>query len=267
MIPRKIPHHISTLSFTRILGTIALVIFSFSISTVTYADLGYTPPTCYNGQISCRTENMLGQGPLHDCVSTQVCDERKARALSAATAACLPPKGFCRIPGGDLIGGSLPQCWTRDECANAGIRLSSCDSASCEVRGEFVLSSSAQNNPTQPAAQQNTGNQTQPPTVISPAGNPAAQNAPPPASGGGKTLRSFVEGDLVGLVDGSIVPFMYMLAFLFFIYGIARSFFSSDEEKRKNGRQFALWGIIGLAVLFTVWGLVKLLLSILTGGA
>ncbi len=34
-----------------------------------------------------------------------------------------------------------------------------------------------------------------------------------------------------------------------------------DETKRAEGRQFVLWGILGLVVLFSVWALVNILLS------
>ena len=36
--------------------------------------------------------------------------------------------------------------------------------------------------------------------------------------------------------------------------------FESDEEaKREQGKQFMLWGIVALAVMLSVWGLVHLL--------
>jgi len=41
-------------------------------------------------------------------------------------------------------------------------------------------------------------------------------------------------------------------------------FFSKDNEtKRTEGRQFIFWGILGMVVLFSVWGFVNLLLSTL----
>lgn len=77
------------------------------------------------------------------------------------------------------------------------------------------------------------------------------------------TFASLVNGKIVPIIDGSIVPLLYALAFLFFIIGVARFFFASGEESREKGKQFAFWGIIGFVVLFSVWGLVKLLLSII----
>ncbi len=80
------------------------------------------------------------------------------------------------------------------------------------------------------------------------------------------TFAQFVNEYLVGVVDGVIMPLLYTLAFFFFIYGVARLFFSDNDEKRTEGKKFAFWGIIGLVVLFAVWGIVKLFLDVLTGG-
>lgn len=70
---------------------------------------------------------------------------------------------------------------------------------------------------------------------------------------------------IVPFVDGALIPLLYALAFLFFLIGVVRFLFSMEEEKRKEGKQFVLWSLIGLFVLFAVWGLVRVLLSILVG--
>ena len=80
------------------------------------------------------------------------------------------------------------------------------------------------------------------------------------------SFNQFVNGYVVGAVDGYIMPLLYALAFLFFVSGVARLFFSDSDEKRNEGKSFALWGIIGLVVMFAVWGIVKIVLKILTGG-
>ena len=79
----------------------------------------------------------------------------------------------------------------------------------------------------------------------------------------GMSFESFVNGKIVPLVDGAIVPLMYALAFLFFLFGVARYFFADGEENREKGKKFAFWGIIAFVVLFSVWGIVKLLLSVI----
>lgn len=67
--------------------------------------------------------------------------------------------------------------------------------------------------------------------------------------------------DIVEFVNASVIPLFYTLAFLFFIIGMVRFFFLGGEENREKGRQFMLWGIIGFVVMFSVWGIVRLLLA------
>lgn len=82
--------------------------------------------------------------------------------------------------------------------------------------------------------------------------------------GGGTTFREWANGPVTVFVDW-LVRLLYAIAFLFFLYGMARFFFSTNEENRKKGREFAIWGIIGFVVLFGLWGIVKVLLSLLGG--
>ena len=82
-----------------------------------------------------------------------------------------------------------------------------------------------------------------------------------PLAAGAATFREFVNEEVVPLGD-AVISLFYGLAFLFFIFGMFRFFFSSDQEHREKGKSFALWGIIGLVVLFGVWGFVKILLSV-----
>ena len=84
------------------------------------------------------------------------------------------------------------------------------------------------------------------------------------------TFAQFVSGTdgtfgVIGLINSVIVPVIFALAFLVFIYGVVKYFFihGGDEAKRAEGRQFMLWGILGLVVLFSIWGFVNLLLSTL----
>lgn len=74
-----------------------------------------------------------------------------------------------------------------------------------------------------------------------------------------------VTEDIVELVNTSVVPLFYALAFLLFLYGMVRFFFFGGEENRAKGKTFMLWGIIGFVVMFSVWGIVRLLMTALPG--
>ena len=57
-----------------------------------------------------------------------------------------------------------------------------------------------------------------------------------------------------------VMRFLFILATVSFIWGIIQYFLNAEnEEKRKKGKQFMLWGIIALFVMVSVWGLVGVL--------
>lgn len=68
---------------------------------------------------------------------------------------------------------------------------------------------------------------------------------------------------IIGVINGIIVPILFAVAFLFFLYGVIKYFFlnSDSEADRTKGRNFVLWGVIGFAVILSVWGLVNLVLN------
>ena len=68
---------------------------------------------------------------------------------------------------------------------------------------------------------------------------------------------------VVGLLNVVVVPVIFALAFLVFVWGVVNYFIlnAGDETKRAEGRAFVLWGLLGMVLLFSVWGFVNLLLS------
>jgi len=59
-----------------------------------------------------------------------------------------------------------------------------------------------------------------------------------------------------------LIPFVIGLTVLFFLWGIFKLVFSAkDSDARAEARGYIIWGIIGLAVMVSVWGLVNLLTS------
>jgi len=73
--------------------------------------------------------------------------------------------------------------------------------------------------------------------------------------------------DLASLIDWatcllmqSVVPLLVALSLAGFVYGVIKFFMNPDnEEKKKNGKSFMLWGIISLFVIVSIWGLVGIL--------
>ncbi len=62
------------------------------------------------------------------------------------------------------------------------------------------------------------------------------------------------------IINRSIIPLIFGLATLLFIWGVVKFVLNTDNEsEREKGKEFMIWGIIALTVMITVWGIVNLL--------
>ena len=79
-----------------------------------------------------------------------------------------------------------------------------------------------------------------------------------PVSANPTTLTG-VASTILYLINFVIVPVIFAIAFLVFLYGAAKSYiFSQGEEAGvKEGHQLMLWGLIGFVVMISIWGLVN----------
>ncbi|HYE23298.1 MAG TPA: hypothetical protein VEA92_02505 [Candidatus Paceibacterota bacterium] len=98
---------------------------------------------------------------------------------------------------------------------------------------------------------------------------PALAFAQTPATGGNSdfTLEpvSGIVEEILSFVDSTVVPAIFAIAFLVFIWGVYTYFIQggASEEKRSEGKQLVFWGLIGFFVMFSVWGLVNILVGTL----
>ncbi len=67
-------------------------------------------------------------------------------------------------------------------------------------------------------------------------------------------------GTVIGFINDWLVPVLIAIAFIVFLWGVFNYFIlgAADADKRKEGREFVLWGIIGFVIIFSLWGLVNL---------
>ena len=79
---------------------------------------------------------------------------------------------------------------------------------------------------------------------------------------------------LSGLIDmfvnilQRIIPLLGAVAFFLFIYGVARFIRSSGSEKElKDSKNIIIWGIVGLFVLMSIWGIISFMKSELGFGS
>ena len=65
---------------------------------------------------------------------------------------------------------------------------------------------------------------------------------------------------ITAIINNAIIPLIFALAVVMFVWGVVQYVINSDEEaKKEKGRQFMLWGLIALTVMVSVWGLVRIL--------
>lgn len=63
---------------------------------------------------------------------------------------------------------------------------------------------------------------------------------------------------IISIIFYLFLPALISIAFITFLWGVFKYFIlgADDETARATGRQFVLWGLIGLAIIMSVWGLV-----------
>lgn len=63
----------------------------------------------------------------------------------------------------------------------------------------------------------------------------------------------------IGQLLNAVVPLLIALAVVYFVWGVVAYVISDDEEAKSKGRDRIIYGIIGLAVIIAMWGLVRIL--------
>ncbi|XKT74179.1 MAG: pilin [Patescibacteria group bacterium UBA2163] len=72
------------------------------------------------------------------------------------------------------------------------------------------------------------------------------------------TLNDILQ-TIAGLIDLA-TPIVVALALLYFFWGLAQYILNAgDENKKKEGREIMIWGIIALFVMVSIWGIVNVI--------
>lgn len=62
------------------------------------------------------------------------------------------------------------------------------------------------------------------------------------------------------------IPVLIVLAILYFIWGVIQYVIAGDEEAKAGARSQIIYGLIGVAVIAGVWGLVNIILGSIGAG-
>lgn len=63
-----------------------------------------------------------------------------------------------------------------------------------------------------------------------------------------------------------IIYFLFALALLYFLYGVLELIRNAEsDEARKVGQQHILWGVIGMFIMVSFWGIMHLICNTILG--
>lgn len=66
---------------------------------------------------------------------------------------------------------------------------------------------------------------------------------------------------IINIINTVLVPLIFAVAFLVFIYGVFMYFIANSEDAKEKGKNLMLYGLIGFFVMVSVWGLVNILVG------
>lgn len=76
-----------------------------------------------------------------------------------------------------------------------------------------------------------------------------------------------VANTIVGFINMVIKVVAVGAVILFFSWLVQFIYNAGDENKIKQGRSFLLWGLLGLFILFSLWGILTLMCETFLGSA
>ena len=66
------------------------------------------------------------------------------------------------------------------------------------------------------------------------------------------------------VIINPLIILLFVLAVVYFVYGLVRYLLSPDnEEIRKSSKSHMLWGIIGMFIMVSVFGIMSLIINTL----
>lgn len=57
----------------------------------------------------------------------------------------------------------------------------------------------------------------------------------------------------------AVIPLIFALAFMFFLWGVFKFMRASDAKAKQDSQKLIWWGLIGLFVMVSVWGIIRIL--------
>jgi hypothetical protein len=90
-----------------------------------------------------------------------------------------------------------------------------------------------------------------------------------PALAFAQTSAATILGTISAILN-TLIPILIVAGVVFFLYGVLMYVVAATPDKKEDGKQKMLWGVIGLFVMVGFWGLIGVIsntFGIATGGA
>jgi len=78
------------------------------------------------------------------------------------------------------------------------------------------------------------------------------------STGAGSTLMT----KITNIIKNDIIPFLFVLVTLYFIWGVVTYVRAAgDQTAIETGKKHMIWGIVGMTIMMSAWGIVRLIAS------
>ncbi len=68
---------------------------------------------------------------------------------------------------------------------------------------------------------------------------------------------------LIEEIVNPTILLMLSVAMVYFLWGVMKFILNMDNEtERESGKNHLVWGTVGLVIMFSVWGIIKLIMSL-----
>lgn len=82
--------------------------------------------------------------------------------------------------------------------------------------------------------------------------------APALAFAANQGLLDILQFNIVPILN-AIIPVLITIGVIYFIFGIVQYVIADDEQAKDKGKNRMLWGLVGLFVIVTFWGLLTVI--------
>ena len=60
-------------------------------------------------------------------------------------------------------------------------------------------------------------------------------------------------------ISNTLIPLVFGIALLVFIWGMFKFFIYNTEEEKEKGKDLAIWAVVAFVLMVSIWGIVNLI--------